>query len=121
MGDDLVVWTWGLRALAVVLALAVPAFLAAVTWFVLGPAVRETRAALRARDPWLPFLRREDGSWGPLVDRVQTSAARAEAPGSVLGLVPRYGVFVAGPVVLAAAAVLVSVEWVVGVLTTVWP
>lgn len=98
--------------------LLVAALLVGAWWFLVSPVVRETRRAVRAGDAWVPWLRREDGSWGPLTANHWWSAGRAEARGGRVALGLRWG-FWLGQSVLMTVAVGAAL-WNVARLAVLW-
>ncbi|MBT9254255.1 hypothetical protein KMZ32_00930 [Phycicoccus sp. MAQZ13P-2] len=83
--------------------LLVAAVLVGAWWLIVVPVLRETGRAVRARDPWVPWLRRDDGSWGPLTANHWWSAGRAETRGGRPGLVLRWGFWLVQSVLLTVA------------------
>lgn len=96
---------WGLRLLLVLVGVGVLGVLALVLLVIVRPVVTEAARANAARDWWLPFLRRPDGEWGPLVSNHWWAAGRAEERGGSGGLAARWGFWSLMSVLLVAGSV----------------
>ena len=91
---DLNFLLWGTRAFAVLGGLLLAALLGVIWWWIVRPVLTEGMRAQSAGNWWLPYLPREDGSFGPLANNRWWSAMRASEPGSPAGLAVRWGFWV---------------------------
>ena len=96
---------WGIRFFLVVVALLGLGIVALVLGLVVRPVAGEALRARVAGNGWLPFLPREDGTYGPLAANHWWSAFRADRPGSLLGLAVRWGFWAAMSLLLTGIAV----------------
>lgn len=120
MDDDLTPLVWGVRLVLLVVSLGVLAVLASAWWVVVVPVAREARRASAAGDWWLPWLRRPDGTWGPLVDNRWWAAFRADEPGGGGALAVRWGFWCVQATLLAAGTLAAAVG-LVALVATAWP
>lgn len=120
MDDDLAVLVWGVRLLLLGLTVAVLAVLALAWWVVVVPVVREALRARATGDWWLPWVRRPDGTWGPLTGNRWWSAFRAERRGGGGALAVRWG-FWGVQATLLALGTLAAAIGLVALVATAWP
>jgi len=102
---DLNLLLWGVRAFAVVSGLVAALILGLVWWWIVRPVLTEALRSQAAGNWWLPYLPRDDGSFGPLASNRWWAGMRASEPGSSGALLARWAFWGVTAIVLTVGIV----------------